>query len=66
MLTALAKGLDDNTVVYKHDLRNAILPVITVIGVQFGFMVGGAVVTETVFSWPGIGRLTFDAAFARD
>jgi len=66
VLTALAKGLDDRTVVYKHALKNAILPVITVIGVHFGFVVGGAVVTETVFSWPGIGRLTFDAVFARD
>jgi peptide/nickel transport system permease protein len=66
VLTALAKGMDDNTVVYRHALRNAILPVVTVIGVQFGFVIGGAVVTETVFSWPGIGRLTFDAAFARD
>jgi peptide/nickel transport system permease protein/oligopeptide transport system permease protein len=64
--TARAKGADRRTVLLKHALRNALLPVITVIGLQFGYLLGGAVLTETVFSWPGIGRLLVDSILARD
>src|SRR5207237_9957734 len=56
--TARAKGLPERTVVYRHALRNAMIPIITVLGLQFGAMLAGAIVTETIFSWPGIGRLT--------
>ncbi len=55
--TARAKGLPERTVVYRHALRNAMIPVLTVVGLQFGAMLAGAIVTETIFSWPGIGRL---------
>jgi len=64
--TARAKGLSERTVVYRHALRNAMLPVITVLGLQFGAMLAGAIVTETIFSWPGIGRLTITAIGNRD
>ncbi|HBE77786.1 MAG TPA: peptide ABC transporter permease [Firmicutes bacterium] len=64
--TAHAKGLDERTVVYHHALKNALIPIITVIGLQFGFLLGGAVLTETVFSWPGIGSLTTNAILASD
>ncbi len=64
--TARAKGLPERTVVYRHALANALIPVITVIGLQFGSLLSGAVVTETVFSWPGIGRLTLSAISNRD
>ena len=64
--TARAKGLSERTVVYKHALRNAMIPVITVIGLQFGALLAGAIVTETIFSWPGIGRLTIQAIDNRD
>jgi peptide/nickel transport system permease protein len=64
--TARAKGLADRVVVYKHALRNALLPVITVLGVQFGGLMGGAVVTETIFAWPGMGRLALNAILSRD
>lgn len=64
--TARAKGLSRTRVVWKHALRNALIPVVTLIGIQFGQLLGGVVVTETVFSWPGIGKLTVDAIFARD
>jgi len=64
--TARAKGLDETTVVYRHALRNAMIPVITVLGLQFGALLAGAVVTEKIFSWPGIGRLTVDAISNRD
>ncbi|HTR67136.1 MAG TPA: ABC transporter permease [Terriglobales bacterium] len=64
--TARAKGLRERTVVYRHALRNAMLPVITVLGLQFGAMLAGAIVTETIFSWPGIGRLTIQAIGNRD
>jgi peptide/nickel transport system permease protein len=64
--TARAKGLSRASVVWKHALRNALIPVVTLIGIQFGQLLGGVVVTETVFSWPGIGKLTVDAIFARD
>src|SRR5436305_11954093 len=59
--TARAKGLSENVVVYKHALRNALVPVLTVVGLQFGALLAGAIVTETIFSWPGIGRLTISA-----
>ncbi|MBW7881388.1 MAG: ABC transporter permease [Caldilineaceae bacterium] len=64
--TAQAKGLAAHTVIGRHILRNALIPVITVIGLQFGQLLGGAVLTETVFAWPGLGRLTVAAIFARD
>jgi peptide/nickel transport system permease protein len=64
--TARAKGLSENTVVYRHALANALIPVLTVIGLQFGSLLSGAIVTETVFSWPGIGRLTLSAISNRD
>ena len=64
--TARAKGLPERTVVYRHALRNAMIPVVTVIGLQFGALLAGAIVTETIFSWPGIGRLTIQAISNRD
>jgi len=64
--TARAKGLAEPLVVYRHGLRNALIPVITVVGLQFGFFLGGAVVTETVFAWPGVGRLVVQAIYGRD
>src|SRR6266404_1479030 len=64
--TARAKGLPEQTVVYRHALRNAMIPIITVLGLQFGALLAGAIVTETIFSWPGIGRLTIDAICNRD
>jgi peptide/nickel transport system permease protein len=64
--TARAKGLPERTVVYRHALRNAMVPVLTVLGLQFGALLAGAIVTEKIFSWPGIGRLTVDAISSRD
>ena len=64
--TARAKGLPERAVVYKHALRNAIIPVLTLVGLQFGALLAGAIVTETIFSWPGIGRLTVSAISNRD
>lgn len=64
--TARAKGLPERTIVYKHALRNAMIPVLTVLGLQFGALLAGAIVTETIFSWPGIGRLTISAINSRD
>ena len=64
--TARAKGLPERTVVYRHALRNAMIPVLTVLGLQFGALLAGAIVTEKIFSWPGIGRLTVDAISNRD
>jgi peptide/nickel transport system permease protein len=64
--TARAKGLSERAVVYRHALRNALLPVLTVVGLQFGALLAGAIVTETIFSWPGIGRLTLQAISGRD
>lgn len=64
--TARAKGLRERTVVYKHALRNSLIPVITATGLQFGFLLGGSVLTETVFSFPGVGRLIVDAIRAND
>ena len=64
--TARAKGLPERTVVYRHALRNAMIPVLTVIGLQFGALLAGAIVTETIFAWPGVGRLTIQAISNRD
>jgi ABC-type dipeptide/oligopeptide/nickel transport system permease component len=64
--TARAKGLTENQVVYRHALRNALIPILTVVGLQFGSLLAGAIVTETIFSWPGIGRLTLTAISNRD
>jgi peptide/nickel transport system permease protein len=58
--------LGESRVVWLHALRNAFIPVLTVIGLQVGFLLGGVVVTETVFSWPGVGRLAVQAIYARD
>jgi peptide/nickel transport system permease protein len=64
--TARAKGLKESMVVKRHALRNAFIPVVTVVGLELGGLLGGAVVTETVFSWPGVGKLAADAILARD
>lgn len=64
--TARAKGLSEQRVLYRHALRNALVPVLTVIGLQFGSLLAGAIVTETIFSWPGIGRLTITSISNRD
>jgi ABC-type dipeptide/oligopeptide/nickel transport system permease component len=64
--TARAKGLPERLVVLHHALRNALIPVVTLIGLQIGFLLGGAVVTETVFSWPGVGRLAVGAILSSD
>lgn len=64
--TARAKGLTERVVVMRHALRNAMVPVVTLIGLQIGFLLGGAVVTETVFSWPGVGRLAVGAILSSD
>jgi ABC-type dipeptide/oligopeptide/nickel transport system permease component len=64
--TARAKGLTERRVVTRHGLRNALIPVVTLIGLQIGFLLGGAVVTETVFSWPGVGRLAVGAILSSD
>lgn len=64
--TARAKGLPERTVVYRHALRNALIPVLTLVGLQFGALLAGAIVTETIFSWPGLGRLTVSAISNRD
>jgi peptide/nickel transport system permease protein len=64
--TARAKGVGENTVVVKHALRNACIPIITVLGLQFGQLLGGAIVTETVFAWPGVATLTVDSIRNQD
>jgi ABC-type dipeptide/oligopeptide/nickel transport system permease component len=64
--TARAKGLAERLVVLRHALRNALIPVVTLIGLQVGFLLGGAVVTETIFSWPGVGRLAVGAILSSD
>ena len=64
--TARAKGLSERSVVYRHVLKNGLIPVVTVLGLQFGVLLAGAIITETIFSWPGLGRLTVDAINARD
>jgi peptide/nickel transport system permease protein len=64
--TARAKGLAERVVLYKHALRNAVLPVVTMLGLQFGNLLAGAVLVETVFNWPGLGRLAFESVLRRD
>ena len=64
--TARAKGLSECMVLYKHALRNAVLPVVTVLGLQFGNVLAGAIVVETVFNWPGLGRLAYESVLRRD
>lgn len=64
--TARAKGLSERRVIIKHALRNALIPVVTMMGLQFGFLLGGSIVVETVFNWPGLGRLLVDAVTQRD
>jgi len=64
--TARAKGLKEQIVIAKHALKNALIPLVTVAGMQFGFLIGGTVIIETVFGWPGLGRLVVQAIFSRD
>ncbi|WP_353151215.1 glutathione ABC transporter permease GsiC [Pollutimonas bauzanensis] len=64
--TARAKGLSERIVVIKHTFRNALIPVVTMMGLQFGFLLGGSIVVETVFAWPGVGMLLVDAVIMRD
>ena len=64
--TARAKGLSERFVVWKHALRNALMPIVTIAGLQFGNLVSGAVLVETVFSWPGLGTLAYDSILGRD
>lgn len=64
--TARAKGLSTTAVLFRHAFRNALIPIITILGLQFGTLLAGTIVTETIFSWPGIGRLTVQAISARD
>ena len=63
---ARAKGQREYKVIFKHALKNALMPTITIVGIQFGYLMGGSVLVETVFSWPGLGWLTVDAIFAKD
>jgi ABC-type dipeptide/oligopeptide/nickel transport system permease component len=64
--TARAKGLSEQAVVYRHALPNALVPIVTVVGLQFGALLAGAIITETIFSWPGLGRLVVTAISSRD
>ena len=64
--TARAKGLSETKVVLKHALRNGLIPVVTVVGLQFGILMGGAILTETVFAWPGVGKWLYDGVVKRD
>jgi ABC-type dipeptide/oligopeptide/nickel transport system permease component len=66
VMTARAKGLSEWSVILAHTLKNAAVPVVTLIGLQFGTLLGGAVVTETIFAWPGVGRLAVQSIFVRD
>jgi ABC-type dipeptide/oligopeptide/nickel transport system permease component len=66
IITARGKGLDRRTILYRHVLPNVLIPVVTVLGVNVGFMLAGSVLVETVFGWPGMGRLMYDAILARD
>ena len=66
IVAARAKGLPEGRVVYLHALRNSLIPIVTVIGFNFGFLLAGSALVETVFAWPGIGRLLYDSIFARD
>ncbi len=64
--TARAKGVSETVVIVKHALRNAAIPIVTTIALQFGHLIGGSVVTESVFAWPGLGRVIVQAIFQRD
>ena len=64
--TARAKGLTDLVVVYGHALKNSLIPVVTIIGLEFGHLLGGAGIVETIFAWPGIGRLMIQAVYTKD
>jgi peptide/nickel transport system permease protein len=64
--TARAKGVAEHRVVWKHALGNAAIPVITIVGLELGTLLGGAVITETIFAWPGVGRLSVQAIYNRD
>jgi peptide/nickel transport system permease protein len=64
--TARAKGLPEFWTIAKHTMRNAAIPIVTIVGLQFGNLLGGAVITETIFSWPGIGRLAIQSIYSRD
>ena len=66
IVTARSKGLAEKSVMYIHALRNAMIPIVTVVGYNFGFLFAGSILTETVFAWPGIGRLLYDSVFTRD
>jgi len=66
IVTAESKGLSDMTIIFKHALKNALIPIVTTIGIQFGYLMGGAVLTETVFVYPGLGRLLVDSIRRRD
>ena len=66
MRTARAKGLAESTVVVRHALRNALIPTVTILGLAFGGLLSGAVMTETIFAWPGLGRYAFEAAVSND
>lgn len=64
--TARAKGLSERVIIFRHTLRNALIPVITVVGLQLGHLLGGTVIVETIFAWPGIGKLLIDSIYMRD
>jgi ABC-type dipeptide/oligopeptide/nickel transport system permease component len=64
--TARAKGASETRILFSHAIRNALLPVVTLLALQFGSLLTGAVITETIFSWPGLGRLLIQAIFSRD
>ena len=64
--TARAKGASERSVLFKHALRNAALPILTIAGLQFGNLISGALLVETVYNWPGMGRLAFDSILRRD
>jgi peptide/nickel transport system permease protein len=66
VMTARSKGVHEWVVVTRHALRNALIPILTIGGLQFGLLLGGAILTETIFSWPGLGRLLYNAVLARD
>ena len=66
MRTASAKGLTPRLVLLRHGLRNSLIPVVTIIGIQFAALLGGTIIVETIFSWPGIGRLAVNAIWRRD
>jgi peptide/nickel transport system permease protein len=64
--TARAKGLRETNVVYRHGLRNAMIPLVTMVGLQVGFLLGGSVIIENIFAWPGVGRLIYQSIGAKD